>query len=359
MQRHSQCDAPSNDETATKEKRIEGKQAASRAPSQRGDESNGLHPPKPPRNLSAYNFYFKDQRRKMLEALPIRSEGKPRRSHGKIGFSDLARTIAAGWKSIDHETRIYYENLAMADKERYARELEAWKVHTTAIGQRKLLSRKSEETESEGKSRASRTWSDPPARRRPTVALPPIDFPEFPMSKCESELSEETQSSVVTSQALGPSLRSRSQEAIEHLARPLRVAASEPNLQLFNSYAPQSPADDASVAVYSPTFDIHSFHSNFSTSAIQPPSPLLTHVASGSTPASLEYIFPGGLALPRPFAGSGGALDPNMPLCIPSASIYPTTTPELRQRLVQHLANQLDSEEVDMFLNLFRRDDEN
>jgi HMG-box domain len=84
--------------------------------------------PKPKRPLSAYNYFFHNERQKMLENMPTRAEGKPRRSHGKIGFADLARNIAAKWKSISDEERKTFDEKAMEDKERYSKEMEEWKA---------------------------------------------------------------------------------------------------------------------------------------------------------------------------------------------------------------------------------------
>jgi hypothetical protein len=82
---------------------------------------------KPKRPLSAYNLFFKHERGEILRATPDRVEGKPRRSHGKIGFADLARNIAANWKSIDAVSRAHFDRLAAKDKERYRTAMEEWK----------------------------------------------------------------------------------------------------------------------------------------------------------------------------------------------------------------------------------------
>lgn len=82
---------------------------------------------KPKRPLSAYNFFFHYERAKMLEHMPTRAAGKPRRSHGKIGFADLARNIASKWKSISADERKQFDDKAVADKERYVKDMEEWK----------------------------------------------------------------------------------------------------------------------------------------------------------------------------------------------------------------------------------------
>jgi hypothetical protein len=82
---------------------------------------------KPKRPLSAYNLFFQNERKEILRAAPERAGAKPRRSHGKIGFADLARNIAANWKSIDPESRSQLDKLAAKDKERYKKEMDEWK----------------------------------------------------------------------------------------------------------------------------------------------------------------------------------------------------------------------------------------
>ncbi|KAL7576211.1 hypothetical protein ACA910_013694 [Epithemia clementina (nom. ined.)] len=54
---------------------------------------------KPKRPLSAYNFFFQSERQTLLRTLPIRPEGKPRHSHGKCGFANMAKIIAKKWNN--------------------------------------------------------------------------------------------------------------------------------------------------------------------------------------------------------------------------------------------------------------------
>ena len=49
-----------------------------------------------------------------------------RRGHGKIGFFDLAATVAANWKKIPKEEREPYEELARQDKVRFQQELQEY-----------------------------------------------------------------------------------------------------------------------------------------------------------------------------------------------------------------------------------------
>ena len=81
----------------------------------------------PRRALSAYNLFFQQERAVLLETLPVRESGKPRRSHGKIGFADMARVIGARWKAIKPERKAHFEILAIREKERYATELREYK----------------------------------------------------------------------------------------------------------------------------------------------------------------------------------------------------------------------------------------
>eukprot|EP00523_Entomoneis_sp_CCMP467_P008515 CAMPEP_0168739038 /NCGR_PEP_ID=MMETSP0724-20121128/11246_1 /TAXON_ID=265536 /ORGANISM="Amphiprora sp., Strain CCMP467" /LENGTH=278 /DNA_ID=CAMNT_0008786407 /DNA_START=59 /DNA_END=895 /DNA_ORIENTATION=+ len=84
-------------------------------------------PPRPKRSLSAYNLFFQAQRKELLDALPSTQGKKPRKSHGKMGFALMARTISGRWKEISREDKKYFEGLAAVDMARYEREMAIWK----------------------------------------------------------------------------------------------------------------------------------------------------------------------------------------------------------------------------------------
>ncbi|KAL3938168.1 MAG: hypothetical protein SGBAC_006855 [Bacillariaceae sp.] len=88
---------------------------------------------KPNRPLSAYNFFFRKQRAAMLgddipsptmELLKKRVHCK---THGKIGFAEMAREIGRRWKSLDPESKKEFDDLAKAERKRYGVELAKWK----------------------------------------------------------------------------------------------------------------------------------------------------------------------------------------------------------------------------------------
>ncbi len=99
----------------------------------------------PKRPLSAYNIFFKIQRyliindrpaiRDICEIDQIREEieravslGKTgpnkkkrshRKTHGKIGFADLGKTIGIRWKTCSAEVKAYLEKIALEEKEKH------------------------------------------------------------------------------------------------------------------------------------------------------------------------------------------------------------------------------------------------
>jgi hypothetical protein len=56
-----------------------------------------------------------------------RQKRRHRKSHGKISFGDLARTIAEQWKSIHPKRKEIFDHYAEIDMVRYRRELKVWK----------------------------------------------------------------------------------------------------------------------------------------------------------------------------------------------------------------------------------------
>jgi HMG-box domain len=316
---------------------------------------------KPTKNLSAYNFYFKDQRRKMLEKLPIRPEGKPRRSHGKIGFSEMAKTIGAGWKSIDAETRRYYEYLAKQDKERYIREMEEWKGKQKVLGQEKLSSYLHSKADAEASSRYMGGEGEVALRPDACGSAPG----DFTVASIGSPVATGTFDSLHSNaQLLHASLQTRSQNAIEQMARPLRAAASLPSMQQFTSPT-SSPLDSLPATFSLPSFRAHQTTETTTSYQVLTPNAM----SSLSSWSSFEDT-PGGRTLlrqpesthvtlsrqmvqrhppPHPFPSPGQKAH-NSPY--PVASQFHVLNPTTRG--ISILANELDSEGVEFFLDLFR-----
>jgi hypothetical protein len=77
---------------------------------------------KPKRPLSAYNIFFRQERGNLLYGDPL-----DRRKRVKIGFSALAKNIAAKWKQLEPEYRRIYEVQAEMEQLRYKAEVDEWK----------------------------------------------------------------------------------------------------------------------------------------------------------------------------------------------------------------------------------------
>ena len=92
---------------------------------------------KPKRSLTAYNLFFKDERERLLKILPISKATKSRKAHGKLGFAEMARTVAANWKKITPELKMEYERRSELDKERFEAEYLVYKKAQRALAKRK------------------------------------------------------------------------------------------------------------------------------------------------------------------------------------------------------------------------------
>ena len=92
---------------------------------------------KPKRPLSAYNFFFKEEREKILKVVtaedPEKVENDPesedyldeealgrlRKEGGKVSFEEMGKLIGQRWKNIDSERMTKFSELAAEDTERY------------------------------------------------------------------------------------------------------------------------------------------------------------------------------------------------------------------------------------------------
>lgn len=102
-----------------------------------GDEEEEIEKPK--RSLSSYNIFFAAERKKLLQSLPARKgKKKPRNSHGKLGFAEMARTISAKWKKITPEEKSEFDELAKLDGVRYRNEMAIYKQKQQLVALSKM-----------------------------------------------------------------------------------------------------------------------------------------------------------------------------------------------------------------------------
>jgi len=113
-------------------------------------------PPKtalPLRALSAYNFYFRDERERILnggepEYTAEKKEAllsghwfrdrsvkrRHRKTHGKVSFTTLSKLISQRWRELTPEHKEFYRQIAQEDLDRYQRELGALNGSSTGGG---------------------------------------------------------------------------------------------------------------------------------------------------------------------------------------------------------------------------------
>ena len=83
---------------------------------------------KPKRALCAYNLFFKHERQRILGSRQSHPFVKTYRSHGKIGFTELARSVAKKWKALDKAGKAPFEAIAAVESARYEEEYYEWKT---------------------------------------------------------------------------------------------------------------------------------------------------------------------------------------------------------------------------------------
>ncbi|CAB9501739.1 expressed unknown protein [Seminavis robusta] len=109
----------------------------------------------PIRPLSAYNFFFSDERERILQnrtdendvfdsakkqrlllahLAKDRTKRRPhRKTHGKINFTTLSKLIGQRWKQLPDERKNFYREVAAIDLERYQRELRERSPSSSAV----------------------------------------------------------------------------------------------------------------------------------------------------------------------------------------------------------------------------------
>jgi len=99
---------------------------------------------KPKRPLSAYNYFFKEERGKILKVVlaedPEAVENDPesedfineelmgrlKKDGGKVSFEEMGKLIGQRWKNIDPDRLSKYSELAAEDTERYKKDMQAY-----------------------------------------------------------------------------------------------------------------------------------------------------------------------------------------------------------------------------------------
>jgi len=99
---------------------------------------------KPKRPLSAYNFFFKEEREKILKVVlsedPSKVQtdpdaedflneetiGRLKKEGGKVSFEEMGKIIGQRWKNIDPDRLAKYSEMASEDTERYKTEMQSY-----------------------------------------------------------------------------------------------------------------------------------------------------------------------------------------------------------------------------------------
>ena len=99
---------------------------------------------KPKRPLSAYNFFFKEEREKILRVVlaedPDKADNDPKsedyldeatlgrlkKEGGKVSFEEMGKIIGQRWKKIDPDRLGKFSELAAEDTERYKKEMQSY-----------------------------------------------------------------------------------------------------------------------------------------------------------------------------------------------------------------------------------------
>jgi len=136
---------------------------APRFPSQRQQRRRRRRkepPPGPVRPLSAYNYFFRDERERWL------AERETQGSHTEKArelFSIMGKAIAQRWKSLNAEAVAKYDRIAEQDRERYQRER---KLYLEEKAQSRNAEAEEHTDRQLNKPSASADATDPPAKKK-------------------------------------------------------------------------------------------------------------------------------------------------------------------------------------------------
>lgn len=90
----------------------------------------------PKRPLSAYNLFFAEERKRLLHE-PNEEKSCSGSESSKMGFANLARTVAAKWKLITPQDKVKFQKAAEVERLRYKREMTDWENMLDSIKQAK------------------------------------------------------------------------------------------------------------------------------------------------------------------------------------------------------------------------------
>lgn len=84
-------------------------------------QSKKVQQNQPQRARSAYNFFFQKAKDSIQEQVAKETGRRP-------GYTGLAKSIAASWKTLPSHEKAYYQKLAAQDRRRFAIETVQWKI---------------------------------------------------------------------------------------------------------------------------------------------------------------------------------------------------------------------------------------
>jgi hypothetical protein len=111
------AEKPEKKEKAAKAEKKEkpAKKEKAEKPAKEKKEKKVKDPNAPKKNMGAYMWFSKDKRGELKEA------------HPEWGVADIGRECGALWKKLTDKEKKKYEDQAAKDKERYEKEMKAYK----------------------------------------------------------------------------------------------------------------------------------------------------------------------------------------------------------------------------------------